>query len=161
MKRTSPVTLVVWGAVSIAAGFVLDLILERSGHPTFTPSILLPLLAVLLGAAVLTLAWQVRRSVTRDDRLVDPFRAVRVVVLAKASSIVGAVVAGVAAGMLVYLLTRPVVPGLGSMAEVIASAIGGMILVILALIAEHLCTLPKDPDDREPHAPEHGAEPGF
>ncbi|NHI16225.1 DUF3180 family protein [Microbacterium excoecariae] len=158
MRRTSAVTLVACAAGGLVAGYVLDLALVSAGRSTFSPSVMLPILLVLLGAACVGFAWSVRRAVTSPKApRVDPFRAVRIAVLAKASSMVGALVAGAAAGLILFLLTRPVVPGIGSMASVIATAIGGAVLVVLAVIAEYLCTLPKDPDDRESDS----AEPEF
>jgi uncharacterized protein (DUF697 family) len=70
--------------------------------------------------------------------------------LAKASSIVGAAIGGVAVGLLVFLVTRPVAPSLGSMGTIIATAISGAILVVAGLVAEHLCTIRKDDDDEQP-----------
>ena len=162
MKRTAPLTLVACAVVGAAAGAVVDILLTGAGRATFTPSIMLPILLVALGVACLALAWPIRRSV-KDPHAprVDPFRAVRVAALAKASSMLGALVGAFALGLLGFVLTRPVVPALGSMTEAIATAVGGAVLVVLALIAEHMCTLPKDPDEREPDAPEPGAEPEF
>ncbi|WP_156760785.1 DUF3180 domain-containing protein [Microbacterium karelineae] len=162
MRRTSSVTLVVCALLGAAAGFVTDVVLSGAGRATFSPSVMLPILLVALGACCLLFAWPIRRSV-KDPRAprVDPFRAVRIAVLAKSSSMVGAIVTGFAAGLLAFVLTRPVVPALGSMATEIATAIGGVVLVILALVAEHLCTLPKDPDERESDAAEPGTEPEY
>jgi hypothetical protein len=160
MRRTNAVTLLVAALLGGGAGFLLDHVLTASGRATFAPSLMLPVLLVLLGALVLALAWPVRRSV-RDPEAprVDPFRALRVAVLAKASSIVGAVVGAAALGLLLYGATRPVAPALGSVGTTIACAIAGALLVAAALLAEHLCTLPKDPDERDPDEPAAGAEP--
>ena len=84
-----------------------------------------------------------------------PTRAVRVAMLAKASSVVGAVIAGLAAGMLVFLLTRPVAP-VGSTVAVIATLVGALVLLAAALVAEHLCTIRKDDDDERPGPDEPG-----
>ena len=158
MKRTSAVTLVVCAIVGAAAGFLLDLMRTSMGQPSFVPSVMLPILLVVLGLACLAFAWPIRRAM-RDRRAprVSPFRAVRIAVLAKASSLLGCLVGGFALGLVAFVLTRPVVPGIGS----IATVIGGAVLVILALVAEHMCTLPKDPDERESDPASPGAEPEF
>ncbi|MGI6879054.1 DUF3180 family protein [Microbacterium sp. gxy059] len=162
MTRTRATTIALFALAGAAAGFLLDHALTASGRPTFTPATMLPILLVLLGLGCLALAWQVRRAVTSEKGpRVDPFRALRIAVLAKASALVGALVGGAGAGLLLFLLTRPVTPGLGSLAPVIATVLAGLALVVLALIAENLCTLPKDPDERQPDAPEPGAEPEF
>ncbi|MDR6866565.1 hypothetical protein J2Y69_001158 [Microbacterium resistens] len=157
MRRTSVIVLLIVALAGAGAGFLLDHALTISGRATFTPIVGLPILLVLLGAGVLILAWPIRRSMQQRGngadrrRRVDPFRAFRVAILARASSLLGAVVAGFAAGLAVYLLTRPIAPPVGSMAAVIATLGGALALVAAALIAEHFCALPKDggPHDTE------------
>ncbi|MBP2436387.1 DUF3180 domain-containing protein [Microbacterium amylolyticum] len=161
MTRTSPITLIACAIFGVASGFVIDLVLTQRGHATFLPSVMLPILLLVLGVSVFALGLRLRRAVLAPNApRLNPFRAVRIAVLAKASSMVGAIIGGSALGMVAFLLTRPVTPPLGSMTTVIATAIGGGVLVVLAVIAEHLCTLPKDPDERQPDA-EPGAEPEF
>jgi hypothetical protein len=70
--------------------------------------------------------------------------------LAKASSLLGAVAAGFAAGLLGFLLTRPVTPSIGSMGSIIATLVAGAVLVVAGLVAEQLCTIRKDDDDDTP-----------
>jgi hypothetical protein len=86
---------------------------------------------------------------------------VRVAVLAKASSIVGAAVGGVAAGMLLFLLTRPVVPALESMGSVIgtvalaAALVGAAVLSVLVFptLGSALLARPATAAGRPPPAP--------
>ena len=148
MTRTRPVVLVVVGLLGVGAGFLIDQLLTATGRSTFAPPLALPFLLAGLGAAVLALAIPIRNATRAASRRpVNPFRAVRVAVLAKASSIVGAAVGGVAAGMLLFLLTRPVVPALESMGSVIGTVAVSAALVGAALVAENLCTIRKDDDD--------------
>ncbi|ALJ22010.1 DUF3180 domain-containing protein [Microbacterium sp. No. 7] len=157
MKRTSIGLLVAVAVVGGIVGFVADQLLTSSGRPTFTPSLLLPVLLVLLAVSVVLLALPVRRAARGvPGARVDPFQAVRVAVLAKASSIVGAAVAGLGTGLIVFLLTRPVPPSVGSMGAVIAAIAGGVLLTAAALVAEQLCTIRKDDDDDQPGPPEPG-----
>jgi len=158
MKRTGPVPLLIAVAIGLVAGFLIDQVLTATAQPTFTPSLMLPVLLVLLSVALVALALPIRRATAgTDERRVDPFHAVRIAMLARASSIVGALVTGVGGGLLLFLLTRPVSPSLGSTGAVLASAAGGLVLVIAGLVAEHLCTLRKDDDDDQPGS----ADPGF
>jgi len=160
MRRTSPLALLVAAVLGGGVGFLVDHMLTLGGRATFTPAIGLPILLGLLGALCLALAWPVRRSVrTAGAPRVDPFAAVRIAMLAKASSIVGAVFGGGAVGLLIYVSTRPVTPALGSMATTIATIAAGAALVAAALVAEHFCSLPpdaEDPDERESADPEPG-----
>ncbi|MFF3025934.1 DUF3180 domain-containing protein [Microbacterium sp. NPDC057944] len=152
MRRTSAGVLVVLALVGAGAGFLVDQVLTAMGRVTFTPSLLLPVLLLIVGAAALALAWPVRRSVRTGVRI-DPFRATRAVTLARASSLLGAIMAGFGAGLLVFLLSRPIDPQVGSTVAMIALIVSAVVLVIASLIAEQFCTLPKDPDDSEPREP--------
>ncbi len=153
MKRTGPGILVVAALLGAAAGFLLDQLFTANGRPTFTPTVSLPILLLLIGAVVVLLAVPIRRATRGEQRVqINPFRAVRIAMLAKASSIVGAAAGGFAVGLLVFLLTRPVTPSVGSMAEIIASIVAGAALVAAGLVAEHLCTIRKDDDDEPPGA---------
>jgi len=152
MKRTSAGLLVVLALLATGAGFAFDHLLTVTGRATFTPSGFLPVLLLLVAVAVLALAWPVRRS-TRGGRRIDPFRALRAATLARASSLLGAIMAGFGAGLLLFLTTRPVPAPVGSVVAMIALIIGAALLVGVALIAEQFCTLPKDPDERQPDEP--------
>lgn len=158
MKRTGPGILVVAAVLGVGAGFVVDQLLTSAGRATFTPTVSLPIVLVLLGGLVLAFAVPIRRA-TRGSAAtaVNPFRAVRVAMLAKASSIVGAAVGGLALGLLLFLLTRPVPPSLGSMGTILATAAAGAALIAAGLVAEHLCTIRKDHDDTEHGGGDAGA----
>jgi hypothetical protein len=49
--------------------------------------------------------------------------------------------------VLVYLLSRPVVPSLGSVWQDVAAIVGAIVLLVAGLVAEHLCTIPPTDDD--------------
>lgn len=151
MRRTGAGVLIVAAAIGLAVGFLLDQTLTATGRATFTPSVTLPIFLVLLGAIVVALALPIRRA-TRGKLAspVNPFWALRIAMLAKASSMVGAAIAGFAGGLALFLLTRPVPPSIGSMGAVIATAVCAAALVAAGLYAEHLCTIRKDQDDEQP-----------
>jgi len=157
MRRTSVGLLVVLALLAGGGGFLLDHLLTAAGRVTFTPSLLLPVLLLLIAIASLGIAWPVRRSVRSGVRI-DPLRALRAATVARASSLLGAIMAGFGAGLLAFLLSRPVVPQVGSTVAMLALIGSAIVLVIAALVAEQFCTLPKDPDDSEPRdrAPEPG-----
>lgn len=146
MRRTSPAVLALFAAIGIAVGYLTNHLLTVSGMPTFTPSTLLPVMLLLLAIGVIAVAWPVRRSVLKGTRT-DPFRAVRVAILARATSLMGAIMAGFAGGLMLFLATRPVPAQVSSMV-LMATLIGSaVVLVAAALLAEWFCTLPKDPDE--------------
>lgn len=148
MKRTSPSTLLGFAAAGVIVGYLLDLALASSGRPVYVPPVTLAVAVALIGAIIVALAWPVRKAV-RDEKLnrVDPFYATRVVVLAKASSLAAALLAGGALGIVLYLLTRSVVPGVGSVLMAIATAVAAVALMVAAMVAERMCELPPADDD--------------
>ncbi|MCR2784717.1 MULTISPECIES: DUF3180 domain-containing protein [unclassified Microbacterium] len=162
MKRTGAGILAVTALLGLGAGFLVDQALTASGRSTFSPSLMLPVLLVALGALLIVFALPIARATrgTAPDgaRPVNPFQALRIAMLAKASSIVGAGVAGFALGLGAFLASRPAEPSLGSVATILATVIGGAILVAAGLVAEQLCTIRKDDDDQPP-APGPGATP--
>lgn len=154
MTRTRPAYLVLAALLGVGAGFLLDEALRAMGRPSFLPAVSLPILLLLLGALDIVLAIPVyRASRGRSLAPVNPFRALRIAVLAKASSLVGAVVGGFGLGLAVFHFTRPIVPSLGSIGTVLATALCGALLVAAGLVAEQLCTLRKDDDDDQPGDP--------
>ncbi|KDA05395.1 hypothetical protein DC31_16680 [Microbacterium sp. CH12i] len=161
MKRTSATALVVLALVAGGLGYLIDQVLTVSGRATFTPSGFLPVLLLLLAAAVLAVAWPVRRSVRgRTPGRIDPFRATRAATLARASSLLGAIMTGLGAGLGTFLLSRPVDPQVGSIVAMAALVASSLVLVAAALVAEQFCTLPKGPDDRQPDDPATGVPAG-
>jgi len=102
MRRTGPASLAVAAVLGLGAGFLVDQTLTATGRPTFTPSLMLPVLLVALGLVLVALAVPIARATRGREpqtaRPVNPFQAMRVAMLAKASSITGAAVAGFAGG---------------------------------------------------------------
>lgn len=160
MKRTGPASLIVAAVLGGGVGYLVDQLLTASGRATFTPQVSLPILLVLLGVIVVLLAVPIYRATHGSaPRHIDPFRAVRIAMLAKASSLVGAVFAGGALGLLLFLLSRPADPSVGSLSAVIGTAVGAALLVVAGLVAEHLCTIRKDDDDKHTGTGPAGGEP--
>lgn len=150
MKRTGPAPLLALAAAGIIIGYLLDLALASAGRPVFVPPATLAVALVLIGAVIIALAWPVRRAV-KDDTVnrIDPFYATRVVVLAKASSLAGALLGGMGLGIVLYLLSRAVVPGVGSVLLAGSTAVGAVVLMAAALIAERMCALPPIDDNAD------------
>lgn len=148
MKRTAPGILVGVAAFAAVLGFGIDQLLTAGGRPTMVPDWILPVVLVAIGAAVFFLAWPIRRR-KKDPNAprVDPFRALRTAVLARASSLLGAGVGGFMLGLLLFLLTRPVAAPVGSVTVIASTAGAAVVLVVAALFAENFCSLPKDDDD--------------
>ena len=147
MTRTRPAALLLAAIVGLALAFAVDTVLAMRGLAVLVPPVSLAIALVLIGVVVLALAWPVRRAAS-GERRIDPFYATRAVVLAKASALAGALLAGGAAGILIYLLTRAVVP-LGSTLTAGGTVVAAVLLVTAALVAEHWCALPPDEPTEE------------
>lgn len=145
MKRSRPIPLTLFGLFGALLGFVIQLLLASNGRPTLAPPLTLPITLVVVGVLVFVAAWPIHRAVKGSGRReINPFMAARVVVLAKASSLVGSLAAGFGLGLIIYTVSRPVIPGSGSLWLAIASGVGGVVLLVAGLVAEHLCALPPD-----------------
>lgn len=148
MKRTAPLTLVVLVLVAGVGGYLVQRALAAASlvkiRPEFTLAFSLVIIAVLV-VLVSVPIWQSTHGEVR--RPVDPFRATRVVVFAKASAYLGAVLLGVSAGFLVEVLSRSVAADIDSVLRVVAMLLASCALLVAGLVAEHLCTVPPDSDD--------------
>lgn len=152
MKRTSPLTLILIAVTGAAVTVALQVGLAQAGRAGLNPPLSLALVLAVIGVIAVVLAWPVRKVAKGTSKtMVDPFYSTRVVVLAKSSAIAGAMLAGAAAGSVGYLLSRSV-PPVGSIGLAIATLVGAVLLLVCGLIAEHMCRLPPDDDDKNREA---------
>lgn len=152
MRRSHPTPLIVLALIGLVAGFLLELAAAASGAPILVPPLTLPLTLLAIGVIVVVLAWPIRQS-TRGNgnaRPVNPFFAMRVAVLAKASSFSGSLLLGAGLGIVLYLLSRSVLPAVPSVWLAVATAAGAAVLLIGGLVAEFFCTLPPGSDQDDP-----------
>jgi dolichol kinase len=150
MTRTHSTTLIAVGLVGLVVGFLMELGYAATGHAVFVPPLSLPLALVVIAIIVLAFAVPIRRSVTgRSRERINPFRAMRVAALAKASSLAGGVLLGVTIGILLYLLSRTAIPAIGSIWLTVGSAVAAAVLMAAGLVAEFFCTIPPADDDTD------------
>lgn len=149
MKRTSPGLLIALAVSGGAASYLGELLLQVTGGITLVPPVSLDVTLVVIAVVIVLMAVPVRRRVTGKRRQpLDPFYAVRVAVLAKASALTGAILVGAGAGILIILLQRPVVPDWSLFAPAIGLVGCSLVLVAAGLVAEWMCVLPPDkPED--------------
>jgi hypothetical protein len=140
---------VLFAILGAGAGLLLQIILTATGAPILSAPFTLAFSLVVIGILVVLFARPVRRAVRdRDNHSVDPFYATRVVILAKASSIAASVLLGATTATVGYLLTRAVVATVGSIFASGASVVGSIVLLVCGLIAENMCILPPDDEDK-------------
>jgi uncharacterized protein DUF3180 len=151
MHFTRARDLVVAGLV--AAGIVFLLMQVAYGDlpplPTFAGVTLL-VLAVIEAALGTSIRARIRKP--EGGRPLQPIAAARAVVLAKASSLLGAIMLGAWLGMLGYLLPRR--EELAAAADDVPSAAIGFVcaavLIGAALYLEWCCRTPHDQDEQPP-----------
>jgi hypothetical protein len=154
MKRTHTSTVIAFVLAGIVVGYLGDLAIVSGGANAIVPPLSLPITLTGVAIMVVALAWPIRRAVKgKSTKHIDPFRAMRTAVLAKACSLSGALVFGFGLGITLFLITRSVVPSVDTIWLAFATAIGAGLLLAGGLVAEAFCTLP--PDDTEPEKEEH------
>lgn len=148
MKRTGLREVVVGLMVGMTVGYLLQNILVSSGAHLLVPPVSFTITVVIAAITVFSLAWPIR-SVLRGTRKrpINALFASRVAMFAKASSLSGGLLTGVAGGLGYFALTRTVPPTTGSGALLIAGILASALLLVCGLLAERFCTLPPDDTD--------------
>lgn len=150
MRPTSPATLVV-AALAAAALAWLGISRFYGDIPKlpWLPALTLAALAVGEGVAAHSTKARIERQPGREP--VDPLLVARLVVLAKASSLAGALFGGVYAGLSGWLLIER--QRLSHAAEDLPAALAGLLasalLVAAALWLERSCRIPAEPDESD------------
>ena len=135
--------------VALVAGLVTTVLLKLVYVDLPTLPRLTGVTFGVLAIVEAALAWQLRNRIARKEgaRPVQPLTAARAVALAKASSLVGALMVGVWIGVLVTVL--PIVatsPAAGEdRTTALVGLVGSVALVAAALWLEHSCKAPDPP----------------
>lgn len=135
--------LIGWGVVALT---------DRAGSTA--PQVPWTSVGALLVVAVvlLVLANSTYRAIHREGRRMEPRRAVSYLLLAKASALVGAVIAGGYLGFGLQFVDQLSAPlPQQRLIRSLAAAVMGVVIVIAGLLLERACRVPKDKDDQ--HAP--------
>lgn len=149
MTASRPRVLALLAMLATLLGFVSVRLWESSGGG----SLPLPWTAVVAMAAiavsVLALAWPVRQwNAGRRDRALDPLRAARAAVMAKAASHCGALVSGWYLGQALVLVSDLAVePRRDRFVLAVGAVLAALVVVAAGLVAEQWCRLPDDRSD--------------
>lgn len=147
MRRTSPVALIGIAIAGAAVGWLLQVGLASGGAPSFQPPVTLYSVLFILAVGLVLLGRPVRRLVRgKAKRPVDPFYAMRVLVLAKASGLAGALLVGFALALLGYAASRTGSFAVPAFWPDVLTAVGALALCIAGLVVEWWCRIP--PQDR-------------
>ena len=153
MKPTKFMTLVGWAVSATTAGYLLPkLVVNNGGAVPISPwniIVTLPLIGIiLLAMAIPMLKYRAAISARSKDSKkprpmpLNPFYAVRLVLLAKAISISGAIFSGWHIGVVWLQLTSPVITE-ATMQNVLA-LIGALVMTVCAIIVERVCRITDD-----------------
>lgn len=149
---TRPATLVVAGLASAAVAWLLiSRFYGDFPQLPWLPTVMLAALAVLEGYAAINTRARIERRPGQDP--VNPLVVARFVVLAKASSLVGAIFAGFYAGLVVWLAIERTRAATNDLPAGVAGLVAGLALVVAALWLERACRVPEPPEEN----PEPGA----
>ena len=151
MKPISPLIVVAWVLVSGIVGFGYSTFAVNNGLEVPISGITLALSTALIAVILLGLSvpiWKYKRSITKalttsKPLPVNPFYAVRVLLLSKAAAITGAMLIGWHAGVLVKQFTAPVVV-IDATTPNITALVAAVLLLIVGFIVEQVCKLPSD-----------------
>lgn len=159
LRPTSAGLLVGAAAAGLVIGWFGGALLENS--TAAVPNVpWTSMLVLLFAAAVLGwMAWSTYRTVHRQRRWIDPHRAVYYLVLAKASSVVGALMAGLYVGFGARFLDDLAAP-LPQERVLRAGlvAVAAVVVVVAALLLERACRVPKPPEGEEDQGDEPDRE---
>lgn len=136
-------------AIAAAVWIVLDALADRGNQPPTVPW-LVAAVEVVIAAVVLAMGWQVRQYLRGRRPTLDPIRAARTAVLAKAACYTGAVLVGWYGGQVLLFVSHLDLPGNGGRAGAAAIAAGGaLVLAVVGLVVEWFCRIPP-PQDESP-----------
>lgn len=144
LRPTPPLTLVGWAVVGLVGGFAVQPLADRLGFVPPLVSLGQPLALLLLAAILGYVAWVTHRAVhVRHERL-EAHQAVNRLVLARASGLVAAMVAGGYAG---YALSWIGDPAEQAEERIIGSVAAGgcaVLAVVAAVLLERACRVRDD-----------------
>jgi hypothetical protein len=151
LRPTNPASLVV-GALAAAAVGWLIIAHDYGGFPAITwiPALLFAGLGLLEMIAAITTKARVDRKPGAAP--VEPLTVMQYVILAKASSLAGAIFVGFFAAVVAWLLGQPRDTGSHTASDLppsLGALIGGVVLLVGALLLERACRVPAQPDEED------------
>ena len=152
LRPTSLSSLVVAGLVAAAAAWLLlSFFYNDWPAPPWLPVIVIVVLAFAEGFLAQNTAARVQRKPGAAP--VEPLAVARYVVLAKASSLAGALYGGYSLGLLLFFALEPTKFARESVPAAAGGAIASLVLIVAALWLERSCRVPDQPDRNDDGEP--------
>lgn len=161
MRRTSVRTLLLVAVVTAAVGWLVVRFVE--GRGTYLPAVpwVVDVAIVALAAGVFWAGWAVRAYLKGRRPGLDPIRAARTFVLAKAAALTGALLAGWYGAQVLAALPDLAIEARRDRAVAAGVAVVcALVLAAVGLLVERFCQLPPPGDDDEPGAERRGSTEG-
>jgi MFS family permease len=146
LRPTGPATVAISVMIGLVAGWLLHPIADRFGNPPVV-SWLQPAALFVVAAVLLATAFVTYRTVHVHHRWLEPHHAVNRLVLARASVLVGGLVAGGYAGYAVSWLGVPAELAGERIVRSLLAALAGGLIVLGALLLERACRISSDDDE--------------
>ena len=152
--KASVVLVIVFGVTVVSFVAVRLLVANGMAVPASPTNLIVTLAAIALILLGLTIPiWRYKASLSQytkgpRPKRVDPFYAVRVVLLAKASGITGSGFVGWHLGAMIAQLSLPV----SFTAALLQNSFGlvaSVVLTVAAIVSEQICRLPDEPKDNQ------------
>jgi hypothetical protein len=153
MRPTKLINLIAWLVPATTAGYLLpQIVVNQGGSIPISPLniiITLPLIGIILVLMAIPIFKYRKALLARSKDLsaarplpLNPFYAVRIVLLAKAISISGAIFTGWHIGLVWLQLSSPVIPS--STVQNVLALVGSIIMTVCAVIVERICRVIDD-----------------
>ena len=165
MKPTKILSLLAGILISATVTFVIvKAVIANGGSVPVAPKNLLisiPSIAIIELLAAIPI-FRYRRELSKfattgkRPKRIDPFYAVRILALAKATAISGSLFAGFALSLVILQATLPVIPD--SIWLNAIALVESILLIVIAIIIERACKLPEDSDASEAKTSRPGPE---
>ena len=150
MRRTRWQTLVVLAVVVGVLAALLTTWVDRQGPGMPHVPWLVVVVEVLIAGVVFSMGWAVRQFLRGKRPGLDPIRAARTAVLAKAACYTGALLTGWYGGQVAAHLLDTAIPGNAARAGSAAIAAGGAVLLaVVGLVVEWFCRVPPQDDEKQ------------
>lgn len=157
LRRMSPVVLAIVGVVGLVIGRSVKPVTESMGKVAPLVPWATPLTLLFLAGVLAWLAWSTHQSVQRQKRQMASDRGVRLLALAKASALVGALIGGYYLGFAISFLgdLNLALPRERFIRSGVAF-VGAGVAVVSGIFLERACEVPRPPDDPATGAPRAG-----
>ncbi len=145
LRPTSPGIVTAWAVVGLVGGWLLHPVSEQLRGQALLVQWVQPAALLLVAVTVGVTAWQTWRAVQVRREHLEPHQAVNRLVLGRASTLVGALVAGGYAGYAVSWLGSEAELADERMLRSALAALASCLLVVAGVLLERACRVRKDP----------------